>query len=150
MEGRGSTGPGAGDEGAPGIDDSAGNEQTIPVVAAVVERDGAYLLALRPGHKRHGGLWEFPGGKVASGESDADALERELAEELGVKVASVGSPLFGRRDPGTPFSIRFLRVKIHGEPRAREHDEVRWVRAAELPTLPLAPVDRRFVLEVLG
>lgn len=126
------------------------SDESIPVVAAVVERDGTYLLALRPGHKRHGGLWEFPGGKVASGESDADALERELAEELGVRVASVGAPLFRRRDPGTPFSIRFVRVEIQGDPRAREHDEVRWVPAAKLGDLPLAPVDRIFVLEFLG
>lgn len=120
------------------------------MVAAVVERDGTYLLALRPRHKRHGGLWEFPGGKVAPGESDADALERELAEELGVEVGAVGAPLFSRRDRGTPFSIRFLRVEIQGEPRAHEHDEVRWVPAAELGELPLAPVDRIFVVEFLG
>lgn len=117
----------------------------IPVVAAVIERDGAYLVALRPRHKRHGGLWEFPGGKVAPGETDSDALRRELAEELGVEVDAVGPSLFSSRDRGTRFSIRFRRTAIRGEPEAREHDEIRWILPSELADLPLAPVDRLFV-----
>lgn len=121
----------------------------VPVVAAVLERNGSYLLALRPLHKRHGGLWEFPGGKVAPGESDARALARELAEELGVEVSSVGPSLFSSRDDGGSFVIRFRPAEILGEPEAREHLEVRWVGAADLSDLPLAPADALFVREVL-
>jgi mutator protein MutT len=69
----------------------------IPVLAAVIRRDGRLLVARRPAHKRHGGLWEFPGGKVEEGESWADAAARERKEELGVDVARTGEPLFRRR-----------------------------------------------------
>lgn len=125
-------------------------DSVIPVVAAVVQRDGRYLVALRPGHKRHGGHWEFPGGKVASGETEADALGRELAEELGIRVRSVGPSLFRGRDGTSPFSVRFRRVEIAGEPEAREHDAVRWADPASLLRLRLAPVDARFAQEILA
>ena len=55
------------------------------VLATVIRRDGRLLVCQRPSHKRHGGLWEFPGGKVEPGESDLAASRRELAEELGVE-----------------------------------------------------------------
>lgn len=122
---------------------------SIPVVAAVVRRDGAYLVARRPPSKRHGGLWEFPGGKVLEGETDGDALARELREELDVSLDSLGETLFQVRDPGAPFVIRFRRVRIRGEPRAREHTELRWVPGADLSGMPLAPGDARFVEERL-
>lgn len=127
-----------------------GPTEPIPVVAAVVRRNDAFLLARRPASKRHGGLWEFPGGKVLDGETDRQALDRELREELGVALVSAGEPLFEIRDPGTPFVVRFRATRIRGEPRALEHDELRWVPRAELPTLGLAPGDARFVEERLA
>lgn len=117
----------------------------IPVVAAVIRRADRCVLALRPAHKRHGGLWEFPGGKLHEGESWADAAGRELKEELDVSVASVGDPIFRRADPGSHFEIVFAEVEIMGEPRAVEHDEIRWVTMQEMRDLPLAPTDRAFV-----
>jgi 8-oxo-dGTP pyrophosphatase MutT (NUDIX family) len=63
---------------------------TITVAAAVIQQDGRYLLCRRPAHKRHGGLWEFPGGKLHDGESVTDAIRRELREELHVEPTSVG------------------------------------------------------------
>lgn len=62
----------------------------IRVVASVIEHEGRLLVCKRPAHKRHGGLWEFPGGKVEPEESDFKAVERELEEELGVRVREVG------------------------------------------------------------
>jgi len=122
----------------------------IPVVAAVIRRGGAVLLGLRPAHKRHGSMWEFPGGKVLDGESLGDALARELREELGVRVSRGAPALFVARDPGSPFEIHFVPVEIEGTPRAVEHQEVRWVALADLASLPLAPADRRFVREGLA
>ena len=65
----------------------------IRVVAAVVERRGKYLVCRRPAHKRHADKWEFPGGKVHAGESDSDAIRRELDEELAVDARATADPL---------------------------------------------------------
>jgi mutator protein MutT len=117
----------------------------IRVVASIIERDGKLLVCERPAHKRHGGLWEFPGGKVEPGESDFEAVERELGEELGVRVVEVGPVLFSINDPGSHFVIEFLPVAIAGEPQALEHSALSWVAEEELFALALAPSDRKFV-----
>jgi mutator protein MutT len=122
----------------------------IRVVAAAIADGGRLLVCQRPVHKRHGGLWEFPGGKQEPGESDAVAVGRELGEELGVSVAEVGPELFATRDPGSPFLIAFLPVRVVGEPACREHTALRWSTPAELAALPLAPADRRFVEALLA
>jgi len=117
----------------------------IRVVAAVVIRKDRFLLCQRPEHKRHGGLWEFPGGKIEDGESDLEAASRELDEELAVEVHTVTHPLFSKQDPGSEFVIEFMRVEITGEPKALEHIDVRWVTVDEADELPLAPSDRAFL-----
>jgi mutator protein MutT len=117
----------------------------IRVVASVIEIDGRLLLCERPAHKRHGGLWEFPGGKVEPGESDFAAVERELAEELGVRVKEVGAVELSVRDPGSEFVIEFLPVRIEGEPQALEHAALAWVGEEEMLGMKLAPSDRRYV-----
>jgi 8-oxo-dGTP diphosphatase len=63
----------------------------IRVLASVIERDHRLLVCRRPLDKRHGGLWEFSGGKVREGESDLEAARRELREELAVEVTGVGA-----------------------------------------------------------
>lgn len=122
----------------------------IRVVACVVLDGDAFLVCRRPRHKRHGGLWEFPGGKVEPGEADAHAAERELAEELGVRVHTVGATLFERADPGSPYLIVFVPVTISGVPTPTEHDAIAWARPAELRALPLAPSDHAFVDHLLA
>jgi len=96
-------------------------------------------------HKRHGGLWEFPGGKLEAGESWLDAANREMIEELGVGVPDVGEPLFSVTDPGSEFEIVFVPTSIEGEPRCIEHSDLKWLTLQELPALDLAPSDRKFV-----
>jgi mutator protein MutT len=115
------------------------------VLAAVVQRDDRYLICQRPSHKRHGGLWEFPGGKLEPGETHDHAARRELAEELDVHVQAVGAVLFSVADPGSHFVIDFVPVTIAGEPRCIEHSALQWLPLDELPRLDLAPSDRRFV-----
>ncbi len=115
----------------------------------MIRRDGGFLLCRRALHKRHGGLWEFPGGKVEAGESWLDAARRELREELGLEVVAAGEPVFAHRDPGSEFLISFVEVEVSGEPRALEHEEVRWVAREELRGLELAPADRAFVEAVV-
>jgi len=71
---------------------------TIPVIAAVIVRGGRYLVGQRPDGKRHGGLWEFPGGKLDPGETLLHAARRELGEELGMGAVSVGEILYSASD----------------------------------------------------
>jgi mutator protein MutT len=120
------------------------------VVASVVERDGRILLCQRRHDKRHGGLWEFPGGKVEAGESDYDAVARELAEELGVTTLAVGPVEFSRPDPGSHFIIEFVPVRIEGEPICHEHAALAWVEEARLLERPLAPADWEFAVHRLA
>ncbi|MFN8668086.1 MAG: (deoxy)nucleoside triphosphate pyrophosphohydrolase [Gemmatimonadaceae bacterium] len=122
---------------------------TIRVLAAVIARDGRYLVCQRPAHKRHGGLWEFPGGKLEPGESDAQAAARELQEELAVSVTHVGDELLGVHDHGSPYHIAFIPVTIEGEPTCLEHTALTWGMPDELAALALAPSDRRFVETLL-
>lgn len=120
-------------------------DATRGVVAAVIERDGRLLVARRAADKRHGGLWEFPGGKLEAGESLAKAASRELYEELGVIATEVGDALYRVRDAGSPYVIVFVPVSIVGEPQPCEHQAVAWARPAELVDYALAPSDAAFV-----
>jgi 8-oxo-dGTP diphosphatase len=101
-------------------------------------------------HKRHGGLWEFPGGKCEPGESDRQAISRELKEELGVQVVDTGAELFAIDDPESPFRLAFVLVSFAGEPSCHEHMALTWAKVDELAHLPLAPGDRRFIESLTG
>ena len=114
------------------------------VLASVIRRGGRLLVCQRPAHKRHGGLWEFPGGKVEPGESDLAASRRELSEELGLHVPSVGPVEFSAADPGSEFVIEFLPVTIEGDPVCLEHSALAWALPGDLLTYDLAPSDRRY------
>ena len=114
------------------------------VVAAVVERDdGRILLARRLPEAHLGGLWEFPGGAIEDGETPAEALARELIEEIGVRVA-VGEPItFAfHRDESRDVVLLFCAARIvSGEPRGLQGQEVRWFSRGELAGLATPPAD---------
>jgi mutator protein MutT len=122
---------------------------TIRVLAAVIERGDTRLLCQRSDGRRHGGCWEFPGGKLEPGESHADAALRELMEELGVRAVEVGAVLHSVHDEGSPYIIDFVAVRIDGEPEPLEHAALRWTTLEEALALPLAPADRAFVISAL-
>ena len=117
----------------------------MAVVAAVIQRGDKYLLGRRPKAKRHGGLWEFPGGKVHDGESRLEAIHRELAEELALKAVELGQFLFSVEDKGSPYLIEFVETVIDGTPIPYEHSEIAWLTIGELDELRLAPADATFV-----
>jgi 8-oxo-dGTP diphosphatase len=119
-------------------------DKFIRVIACVVERDSHLLLCQRPLHKRHGGLWEFPGGKIDPGETPLAAAKRELREELALEVLEVGKLAHAMVDPGSHFRIEFVPAVVAGEPVCLEHAAIAWVTEAELLRLPLAPSDHAY------
>jgi 8-oxo-dGTP diphosphatase len=123
------------------------------VVAAVVQRDdGRFLLSRRRPAAHLGGLWEFPGGAVEEGEAPAEALRRELREELGVD-AQIGTPVtFAfHRDAERDVVLLFYAAAITaGEPTGLEGQEVGWFGAAELDGLPTPPADAELIARLAG
>jgi 8-oxo-dGTP diphosphatase len=120
------------------------------IVAAVIILDGRVLACERSAPPEVAGRWEFPGGKVEPGESDAEALARECVEELGVRVevgARVGPdvPLAHGRAVLRVFAARLL---DGDRPRALEHAAIRWLGADELDSVPWLPADRPIVAEL--
>lgn len=121
---------------------NAGRAAVTRVVAALLCDRGRLCAARRPLHKRQGGLWELPGGKVDPGESDHDALRRELREELGVAV-DVGESFatsLHEYDFGA-IELHVYRCTCEGEPRAIEHEELRWLGPEEVTDVEWAPAD---------
>ena len=119
---------------------------TLHVVAAVVERDGCFLVTRRQAGVHLAGLWEFPGGKVAPGESHEDALRREMQEELDTDVAvhSVVSSAAHAYDD-RHVTLHFYRCDLAGTPTPLLGQEMRWVARAELRTLGFPPADEELV-----
>src|SRR4051794_12574389 len=99
---------------------------SIRVIAAVIARADKLLVCRRPAHKRHGGLWEFPGGKLEPGEDDETAARREIVEELGIHVERVGETELEIADAGSPFLIAFIPVEASGTPVCHEHSALAW------------------------
>ncbi len=101
------------------------------------------LVARRPEGKAGAGLWEFPGGKVGPGESQGEALAREMREELGITVgASTILPHY-RAAAAPGIDLAFWRVDAYdGVPRGCEGQEIQWCLPERLPALPFLPADR--------
>ena len=119
---------------------------TVPVSAvALIDRDGRVLLAQRPAGKRMAGLWEFPGGKIETGETPEAALIRELGEELGIDTAeSCLAPLTFASHSYDDFHLLMLVYvcrKWSGTPRPLEGGELAWVRASRLRDYDMPPAD---------
>jgi 8-oxo-dGTP diphosphatase len=112
------------------------------VVGVAVVRADRVLGACRPGPE---GGWEFPGGKVEPGESEAEAAVRELREELDLEV-EIGASLGPGVDISDKYRLHVYRASIvTGEPVRREHAELRWFAAAELVEADWLVPDRPFV-----
>lgn len=112
----------------------------VIVVGAAVLRDGRVLACRRTGPPDLAGCWEFPGGKVESGESDRQALVRELAEELQVRTV-VGERLGPDVPIGDTAVLRVHLAMIDGDPQLLDHDAHRWLSADELGDVPWLAVD---------
>jgi 8-oxo-dGTP diphosphatase len=120
----------------------------VAVVGAALLRDGCVLASRRTGPPHLAGFWEFPGGKVEAGETDVDALQRELAEELGI-TAVVGDRLGGDLLIGDTAVLRvYLCSDVVGEPQLVDHDAHRWLSASELDDVAWIPVDAPLIEEL--
>lgn len=122
--------------------------EQIEVAAGVIEDAvGRVLVAQRPPGKHAAGYWEFPGGKLQSGESAADALRRELREELGIDALAITPLVDYRHDyPERRVHLHVFRVTAHaGEPHAREDQPLQWVAVDELMQAGLLPADAPIV-----
>lgn len=116
---------------------------------ALVDVDGRVLVAQRPPGKDMAGLWEFPGGKVADGETPEAALIRELREELGIDTAeSCLAPLTfasHRYETFHLFMPLYVCRRWNGIPRPLEGQALKWVRAAALRDLDMPAADRPLI-----
>ena len=116
---------------------------TILVAAAVIQKNGKFLIAKRASHKHLAGFWEFPGGKIEPNESAEDCLIRELYEELRIKVKIVHFLAKNIHDYGTMrISLSaYLCSFVDGDFTLVDHDEIRWVAFSEIGQYNLAPAD---------
>ncbi len=115
----------------------------VQVSAALIVRDGRYLICRRKPDAHLGGLWEFPGGKRERGESLEDCLIREIREELEVGVSMpVPYTVLTHAYPGRAVELHFFRCTItHGEPAALGCAELRWVAPQDLDQYDFPPAD---------
>ena len=129
---------------------SASQRSLILVAAcALIDADGRVLIAKRPEGKTMAGLWEFPGGKVESGERPEETVKREMREELGVRIEEASLTPFVFASHSYPdFHLLmplFLCRRWQGIAQAREAQELAWVRPKQLASnparYPMPPAD---------
>jgi len=118
----------------------------VVVAAAVVERQGRFLVTRRPTGTHLAGLWEFPGGKCESEESLESCLARELREELAVD-AVIHEPMLATTHDYADHRVElhFFRCSISTEPSAALGQEIRWVSGEELWRLEFPPADASLI-----
>jgi 8-oxo-dGTP diphosphatase len=124
-------------------------ELVIVAAAALVDAQGRVLLAQRPAGKTMAGLWEFPGGKVDSGETPEAALVRELAEELGIDAKADDFAPFTFASHSYPDFHLLMPLYVCREwsriPTPREGQVLAWVRPEQLAEYPMPAADKPLV-----
>ncbi len=120
--------------------------KVIEVVAAIMQREGAYFATQR-GYGEFEGMWEFPGGKIEPGESPEDALKREIQEELGVDITIEELLCTTEYDyPSFHLTMHCYLCGIEtGEIELREHKSARWLTTELLDNVEWLPADREVV-----
>jgi 8-oxo-dGTP diphosphatase len=117
----------------------------LVVAAALVDDDNRVLIAQRPPGKPMAGLWEFPGGKLRTGETPEAALQRELREELGIDISAACLAPFTFASHRYPEFHLLMPVYLcrrwHGTPQPQEGQRLAWVRPLRLAEYPMPPAD---------
>lgn len=121
------------------------------VMAAVVQREGRYMICRRGPGRRLEGVWEFPGGKLEAGETPEQGLARELREELKIKT-QVGRILDAQLESEfNEFLILYYLVRITGgAPALTEHSEIRYVLPGELTEYEFSTADAKVAAKLAG
>jgi 8-oxo-dGTP diphosphatase len=129
----------------------ARSRQRRLIVAAAIVRDHRVLAAQRAAPPALAGQWEFPGGKAEAGESARSALEREIHEELGVRV-TVQQEWARHELPDGAELVLFgcALAEAAAVPRAVEHQQLRWVGAGEIPQIGWLATNQRFSTVVMS
>jgi 8-oxo-dGTP diphosphatase len=124
------------------------------VAAAIGDSRGRWLMQKRPQGKRHGGLWEFPGGKVEPGETPLAALVREVNEELSITVTvcsnhpdAVARAEAGEGEPVVVISLYKIDAWC-GLPRPEPGAEIGWFTPGQMGRMPLPPLDRALAAQL--
>lgn len=123
----------------------------IEVVAALIIRDGKFLICQRPPQKARGLLWEFVGGKVEAGESLQAALQRECMEELNVLVRASECILnVTHVYPDVTVHLSLLKAElVSGELELLEHIDAKWISVDDIPSYAFCPADIAFLTPIL-
>ena len=120
--------------------------ERIVVVAAVIERNERFLVARRLSGTHLAGFWEFPGGKVHEGETQDEALRREISEELDAGIANAYRIFHTAHTyPERVVELHFYRGDLTSEPRAMLGQELRWITRAEFAGLEFPPADAELI-----
>lgn len=121
------------------------------VVAALIWDGDRFLACQRPAHKARGLLWEFVGGKVDPGETWEEALIRECKEELNITVSV--SDIFMEVEHDYPdltvHLILFNATIADGSIQLLEHNDARWITAAEIPDYAFCPADKEILARIM-
>lgn len=126
-------------------------EMPLLVTAAIIFDRDKVLVTRRPDNKRHPGLWEFPGGKIDSGESPEDALIREIHEELGaeIEVEGIFEVVYFCYDWGPVLVLAYTCRILTGDLHDIGVAEHRWVDPRDLAALPFLPADRSIISRLI-
>ncbi len=123
----------------------------INVVAGIIINQNKILIGKRKDKDIGGGKWEFPGGKIKVGETNSEALERELYEELGISV-KIGKELmkYEHLFKTTIYNIAFMEITDYeGEIYNNAHSEIKWVKFSNLPEYDFISGDDRFIQSLI-
>jgi 8-oxo-dGTP diphosphatase len=128
------------------------SDRSIRVVAAVIQRDGRYLITQRRDEAVLPRLWEFPGGKLEPGEDDEGALEREVEGRLGVRV-QIGARMAERHHDYSGYQVTLAlyacTLPEGAEPRPLRVRDLRWVTSGEFGAYPFPPADQATMDQLL-
>ena len=127
------------------------------VALALVDGRGKILMQRRPSGREHGGLWEFPGGKVEAGETPESALLREIEEELGLcltmeslsPLTFASGPRGSDRTDDAIVILLYTCRKWSGDPQCLDGEEIAWFAPEHLDALQMPPLDRPLAAHLL-